>query len=398
MIFANSKRFRSTFALRASADKRLSRAAIAAAAIFTAFVVASAVPAWAASSKAPAASTAADSAPDQSAASRKNKNDVGIRGHGFVRDGDVFSTIDAPGAGLYTVAFGIDESGKTVGGYVDERGKLHGFLKDKEAFSVIDYPGAAATFVSRINARGQIVGAYGDDSNVPALELPHGFLFDNSAFTKIDVPGALRTQPFGINNLGQIVGEYQDGAGTTHGFLLDQGIFTTIDVPGATATLAYDIEDSGRIVGFSRDATGTHGFLRDAQGAFTTIDAPGADVTVPLGINNRGQIAGASSGLVDAQRVPTAFVLENGAFTTIDVPDATPFTTVLVSDINDQGQLAGAYDIVQHGFLRDRRGKFTTIDPPQGNINEQLGINHRGQIVGRYGDANFRQRGFLQDK
>ena len=41
--------------------------------------------------------------------SRKDKNDVGIRGHGFVRDGDVFTTIDAPGAGLYTIAFGIDE-------------------------------------------------------------------------------------------------------------------------------------------------------------------------------------------------------------------------------------------------------------------------------------------------
>jgi hypothetical protein len=69
------------------------KAAIVAAAVFT-LAVASLVPAWA------AAQEAAASAGDDIAPPRKNKNDVGIRGHGFVRDGDVFTTIDAPGAGF----------------------------------------------------------------------------------------------------------------------------------------------------------------------------------------------------------------------------------------------------------------------------------------------------------
>jgi hypothetical protein len=90
---------------------------------------------------------------------RKSGRDVDLRGHGFVQDNSDFITIDAQGAGLYTVAVGIDDRGRTVGGYADERGTLHGFLKDKEAFTVIDFPGAAATFVSRINAQGQIIGA-----------------------------------------------------------------------------------------------------------------------------------------------------------------------------------------------------------------------------------------------
>ena len=157
---------------------------------------------------------------------RRGGKDV-VRGHGFVADNNVFTTIDAPGAGLFTIAFGIDESGKTVGGYVDDRGKLHGFLKDKEAFTVIDFPGAAATFVSRINAQGQIVGAYSEESNTPALSLPHGFLLQDGVFTKIDVPGARRTQPFGINNHGQIVGEYVDAEGRSHGFLLENGVYNT---------------------------------------------------------------------------------------------------------------------------------------------------------------------------
>jgi hypothetical protein len=72
-----------------------------------------------------ATSVASDSQAPGGAEQRKhnrNGGDVGIKGHGFVRDGDVFTTIDAPDAGLYTVASGIDDRGRTVGGYVDEKG------------------------------------------------------------------------------------------------------------------------------------------------------------------------------------------------------------------------------------------------------------------------------------
>ena len=78
MISANSKRFR-----------RCAKAAIAAAAIFT--VLASSA-AWAAEQ--PTAPPAEASARADKVAPRKNKNDIGLRGHGFVRDGDVFTTID----------------------------------------------------------------------------------------------------------------------------------------------------------------------------------------------------------------------------------------------------------------------------------------------------------------
>jgi hypothetical protein len=71
------------------------------------------------------------------------------------------------------------------------------------AFTVIDFPGAVARFVSRINARDQIVGADSDDDpNFPALELPHGFVLDTTSmswdrmafcgadtFTTISAPG-----------------------------------------------------------------------------------------------------------------------------------------------------------------------------------------------------------------
>jgi probable HAF family extracellular repeat protein len=263
---------------------RCGMAATAAVAVFLSFAVTGALPTGgqptAAPAEAPTASAAA--ARGHLMASRQGSSDVGLRGHGFVRDSNgVFTTIDAPGAGSFTVAFGIDSRGRTVGGYADDRGRLHGFLKNKEAFTVIDYPGARGTFAFRANDVGQIVGAYSNDPNVPALELPHGFLLDNGVFTKIAVPDAIETRPFGINNAGQIVGEYVDEARRSHGFLLANGVYTTIDAPDGTSTWATDIDDSGRIVGISFGAASSvggsvRGFLRDTQGAFTSIDAPAA--------------------------------------------------------------------------------------------------------------------------
>jgi hypothetical protein len=153
-----------TMALGDHTSVRRRLAIVASAVMFTALALTSAVPPKAAVQQtAPAvepsaASGAAASAGGEMTASRKGKRNVGLRGHGFVAKNGVFTTTDAPGAGAFTVVFGIDESGKTVGGYADRGGRLHGFLWDQDAFTVIDFPGAAATLVSRINAQGQISG------------------------------------------------------------------------------------------------------------------------------------------------------------------------------------------------------------------------------------------------
>jgi hypothetical protein len=91
-------------------------------------------------------------------------------------------------------------------------------------------------------------------------------------------------------------------------------------------------------------------------------------------------------------------MLSNGTFTTIDFPDARP--RILVLDINDQGQLAGAYDLLVHGYLRDERGEFTIIDVP--NVVTEtaaFSINNRGQIVGSFdGEMAGNFSDFLRDK
>jgi uncharacterized membrane protein len=334
------------------------------------------------------------------AASRRHDDAIGLRARGFIGDTSAgpFTTIDAPRAGLFTVVFGIENDGRAVGGYVDQDGRLHGFLRTPDMFQQINVPGARATLAARINARGQIVGGYSRERLIPALELTHGFLLEDGRFTSIDVPGAARTQAFSINGVGQIAGEYVDGEGATHGFLMHGDELTTIDAPGATATFAYDIDDAGRVLGFSFDGAAFHGFLRDEQGRFTAIDMPGAEQrgTVTLGFNNLGQIVGFALVLVGDQLTSASFVLENGRFTTIEVPDAQVST--IAFDVSDQGQFVGSYDLAGHGFLREARSEFMVIDPPDGAVNEVLGLNNRDQIVGRYIDLDGRARAFLKDK
>jgi uncharacterized membrane protein len=157
-------------------------AAIAAVAVFMALAVTGSLPVGVAvpptadpAEASTKAGTTASAQGHMMALHKGGSDDVGIRGRGFVADNSVFTTIDAPGARSFTVAFGIDNRGRTVGGYADDRGTLHGFLRDKEAFTVIDFPGAVATLASKINAQGQIVGAYSEKGTFPPFNCPTAF-------------------------------------------------------------------------------------------------------------------------------------------------------------------------------------------------------------------------------
>jgi hypothetical protein len=72
---------------------------------------------------------------------RKGGRDVGLRGHGFVQDNNDFITIDAPRAGGFTVAFGIDGRGRIVGTYFDAK-QRRGFMLSNGTFTTLTAPGA----------------------------------------------------------------------------------------------------------------------------------------------------------------------------------------------------------------------------------------------------------------
>jgi uncharacterized membrane protein len=85
---------------------------------------------------------------------------------------------------------------------------------------------------------------------------------------------------------------------------------------------------------------------------------------------------------------------KRGRFTTVQPPGAAGSK---LGDINNRGQIVGAYFTnSNHGFLLER-GVCTTIDPPGANITQPNGINNRGQIVGAYADAGGMIHGFRRE-
>jgi len=66
--------------------------------------------------------------------------------------------------------------------------------------------------------------------------------------------------------------------------------------------------------------------------------------------------------------------------------------------INPKGWIAGYYidsSYVVHGFLRSRKGKFTTIEPSGAVSSVAYSLNTAGDIAGSYADSSGRLHGFL---
>jgi probable HAF family extracellular repeat protein len=145
------------------------------------------------------------------------------------------------------------------------------------------------------------------------------------------------------------------------------------------------------------------GFLLE-RGRVTRFDAPKAGLeTAPNSINNRGQIVGAGVE-ADADATYHGFLRDaRGRFTTIDLPGA---RATAPSRINDRGQIVGRYyqttpfqgpDARSRGFLLDH-GKLTRIDVPGAAQTQAVGINNLGQVVGEYQNPDGTYHGFLWHK
>ena len=171
-----------------------------------------------------------------------------IVGSGYLKDGETYTPLDF-------AAHGINDTEQIVGFFSDGT-YIHGVIKDGNIITTFDVPGAfSQTHAMGINGVGDIVGWYDDSSGGT-----HGFLRQGNTYISFDVPGARNTYASGINNAGQIVGHFS-GASGSHSFLKDGSTFMTVDVPGANFTEAYGINDAGQIVGTFQDISGEHGFL-----------------------------------------------------------------------------------------------------------------------------------------
>ena len=238
-------------------------------------------------------------------------------------------------------------------------------------------------------------------------------------FITIAPPGAATVKVGGINNRSAVVGigypSATENAGG-FGFVRDRrGRYSTFRVPGTgpeSRTVASDINDRGEIAGWSDDGRRSFGYVRDRDGAFVRIEHPEAEGTVPIGlgaeiagtelrgINDRGDVVGNFG----ADGTIYGFVRDRrGTYTTIRPPGA---AATLLTAINDHGDIAGTYStlgpedllvgaprsfVFSNGVYRD----ITVPDAVGTGVN---GIDNRGHVAGTYADANGTFHGFVSTR
>jgi uncharacterized membrane protein len=364
---------------------------------------------------------------------------------GFVRDpkGRI-ATIQPPGA-CVTKAYGVNNHGQVVGsyragGYLIGEGTVRGFHYKKGRLATfglpgLDRPGVEAT-VTDIDDRGRLLGS----TLEVASGAGHGFLRDTDGrITIIDHPDAtVSTVVQGLNDLAQLSGLYDrpvtggrrasrqwvlGAAGLWSSMLPDLELSASAAPPAAGRVAAGRPSRRAANPGTSRAAgssggagdpgtgagadtrprTPIPGFLLD-HGRYTRFDAPRArGETTPLGINNLGQVVGSYTD-TDADATYHGFLRDpRGRITTIDIPGA---RATVASRINDRGQIVGRYyqtaafrapDARSRGFLLDR-GRLTRIDVPGAVATQAVGIDSRGRVVGEYQDDVGGFHGFLRDE
>lgn len=207
--------------------------------------------------------------------------------HGFVLEGENYSTLDYPGAES-TFAAGINDIGEIVGSYTDAAGQ-HGFKYSGGNFSgPINHNGLPTVLVD-INNSGLIAGYAGQDAytaesfisnGVESVNIRYPFWGDDIEETII----------LGINNLGQGAGYFFFA--DYYGFFYDGNTYYDVnyDSPSMTESLARDVNDNGVVLGTYFDGiSGT--FLLDGQG-YSSVLFPGAQSTHGYSINNAGAIVG----------------------------------------------------------------------------------------------------------
>ena len=130
------------------------------------------------------------------------------------------------------------------------------------------------------------------------------------------------------------------------------------------------------------------------MGSFATPNTrrwmyPGSgNQTYATSINDAGQVAGV---YFDASGVEHGFILDGlGNYTTIDVAGGILVTNAILSQ---NGEVAGTYEdanYIPHGYVRDTLGNVTSFDVVSGGGTYVWGINASGEIAGVAGDVFVR--------
>jgi uncharacterized membrane protein len=248
------------------------------------------------------------------------------------------------------------------------------------AYSDIVLPGAVASAAYGINAGGDIVGTYVDQTGGV-----HGWLWTRGAVTVLDFPGARATEARGIGPGGDIVGTYTlpgEGGATVHGYVRTRdGTFTAVDVGGYNVVLERILPD-GTILGCRHvnDMTASmQGMVIDKDGAMEV----GEFGTMHMGgTPGLGLVVGFYYPNPAAPAYQVGYTITQGTFTAFMVPGS---TWTAAWDVNPRGAIAGVYRDATgfHGFVREG-DVYDTVHVPGAAATRAFGLNAGGDVVGSF--------------
>jgi probable HAF family extracellular repeat protein len=300
---------------------------------------------------------------------------------------------DLGSAGLNSIAFGINDSGLTVGQAEIAANDPGG--EDFCGSQAIGLPASGATCVPfaaqngvlralrtlggangraiAVNGRGQIVGTAESSSVDPACPSPQKYqarpvIWQGDEVLELPTVGGDRNGlAYGINDNGEIVG----GSGACvaynpialellqplHALLWEAGRVVDLGNLGGTGRLqghfAHTINNHGEVVGWSDIAgdKGTHAFRWTRNTGMQDLGTLAGDGhSVGLGINDQGVITGVSIA-PDFSSI-RAFVWHGGAMTDLNqlIPSQSALYLLTACSINARGEIIG--------FAADANGDF----------------------------------------
>ena len=204
-----------------------------------------------------------------------------------------------------------------------------------------------------------------------------------ASYIKFDFPGATITEAFGVNDHKWIAGSFcKDG---------DQG--STCSAPGFSPSHGYVAK------------------LKKSTLTFVEINFPGAFETEATSINNSGLVVGLYDAAHNAPGVDVGHAYycqypcdKASSFHSYDYPGTAGKGSTDFYAVNNRGKIVGNYaltsigQIVDHGFMLDRKGRTCTIDVPGAGASDTntLGLSDENDVVGSYSDeATGRVRAYI---
>lgn len=308
----------------------------------------------------------------------------------------LYTSIDLGDFGYTSYAFGINQSGVTVGGSVKQVGpgqyNQFAFMNSGSGISQINIPGAQTSQAWGINENGWVTGQFSN------INFTHAFLYNGINVVDLGALGNSYSIGQAINANGWVAGRSRNLSGFERAFLHNGTNMIDLGTLGGSRSFGYGINDSGWVVG-GAEVTGNSAYHAVLYKNNSAIDLGtlGGSSSFAVAVNNAGVVTGAADTTNDAGQV--AFLYNGNSM--INLGTLGGFQSAGL-DVNEAGWVVGRSSTAttsDRAFLYigttmyDLNNLIVPNDPIYNTSNKLIqatGINDSGQII-----ANSNGRAYL---